>query len=184
MPQSALRHVAIDYCLPIADIASILVRLPGEPAPEEEKYLVSKALEIETHIAQEQNPLEAGVMQLGQLSPYTCPECHGVLLQLQEGGILRFRCHTGHAFSVSCLLAEVTAFIDRLLWSTVRGIEESVLLLQHLTRHTEEHHDRTTAAYIRQKAREADRRAALVRQAAMEHEQLSPEILPVELDDG
>jgi two-component system, chemotaxis family, protein-glutamate methylesterase/glutaminase len=172
MPQSALQHVAVDYCLPIDEIALTLVRLTGEPAPAEGDYPVSKALEIETCIAQEDYPMTAGVMQLGPLSPYTCPECHGVLLQLQEAGLLRFRCHTGHAFSASSLLAEVTASIEQLLSSTVRGIEESMLLLQHLARHTEEYSDRATAAYIRQKAQQAERRAALLRQAAREHEQL------------
>jgi two-component system chemotaxis response regulator CheB len=186
MPASALRHVVVDYSLPLVDIAPTLVRLSGERAPEEGGYPVSKALEIETRIAQEEMPVAAGVMQLGQLSPYTCPECHGVLLQLQEGGLLRFRCHTGHAFSANSLLAEVTGSIERLLASTVRGIDESTLLLRHLARHTEEHSDRATAAYIRQKAQEADRLAALVRQAAREHEQLSAETLPAvpDPDDG
>ena len=40
----------------------------------------------------------------GPLSPYTCPECHGVLVQLQDGDFTRFRCHTGHAYSPSSIL--------------------------------------------------------------------------------
>jgi hypothetical protein len=38
--------------------------------------------------------------------------------------MLRFRCHTGHAFSVSSLLAEVTESIEQALWSTLRGMED------------------------------------------------------------
>jgi two-component system chemotaxis response regulator CheB len=29
----------------------------------------------------------------------TCPDCGGVMWQLRDGHPLRFRCHTGHAFS-------------------------------------------------------------------------------------
>lgn len=56
----------------------------------------------------EGNGLKAGVMELGKVSKYTCPDCHGVLVQIEEGPIVRFRCHTGHAFSLMTLLAEVS----------------------------------------------------------------------------
>jgi two-component system, chemotaxis family, protein-glutamate methylesterase/glutaminase len=112
-------------------------------------------------------------MQLGELSPFTCPECHGVLLQLQDGGITRFRCHTGHAFSANFLLDDLGESIEQTLWSTIRGIEENMLLLQHLARHAAERNDRVTAAWIRQKLEEAVHRAALVRQAVAGHEQLT-----------
>jgi two-component system, chemotaxis family, protein-glutamate methylesterase/glutaminase len=42
MPQSALRHVAVDYCMPLAKLAPILVRLATEPAPTEGGFPVSK----------------------------------------------------------------------------------------------------------------------------------------------
>jgi two-component system chemotaxis response regulator CheB len=98
MPLSAMQHVSVDYCLPIAKLGPMLEHLAGQSAAQEEGYPVPKSLAIETRIALEDNPLEAGLMQLGELSPYTCPECHGVLLQLHDGGIIRFRCHAGHAF--------------------------------------------------------------------------------------
>jgi two-component system chemotaxis response regulator CheB len=184
MPLSAMRHVSVDYSLPVAEIAAVLKHLTGQPAAEEEGYPVSKALEIETRIALEDPPLEAGLMQLGQLSPYTCPECHGVLLQLQDGGVARFRCHTGHAFSANSLLADVRASTERALWSTVRAIEESMLLLQHLARHAEARNDRATAALTRRKLQEAERRAALVRQATIGEEQLSANTLHPDPDAG
>lgn len=105
MPLSAMQHVAVDYYLSLAKIAPLLEQLAGQPAAPEEAYPVSKALEVEMGIALEDKALESGLMQLGQLSPYICPECYGGLLQLQDGGITRFRCHTGHAFSVQSLFA-------------------------------------------------------------------------------
>jgi two-component system, chemotaxis family, protein-glutamate methylesterase/glutaminase len=112
MPYSAMQHVAIDYELPIAEIAQLLVRLSRELAAEEGGYPVPENMEIETRIAHEVNALQTGVERLGTPSSYTCPECHGSLLQIQEAGLVRFRCHTGHAFSPESLLADLTTSID------------------------------------------------------------------------
>jgi two-component system chemotaxis response regulator CheB len=98
------------------------------PLPEND--VPSERLRIETLIALEGNGLQAGVMSLGQVSKYTCPECHGVLVQIEEGGDVRFRCHTGHAYSPKSLLVEVNEAIDKGLWDAIRAIEERILLLR------------------------------------------------------
>jgi len=56
----------------------------------------------------EENPIDAGLERVGEPSRFACPECHGVLLQLKEGSRFRFRCHTGHAYSVASLLAAIS----------------------------------------------------------------------------
>ena len=45
---------------------------------------------------------------MSQLTAFTCPECNGALSRLKEGNIIRFRCHTGHAFTIKALLSEVS----------------------------------------------------------------------------
>ena len=139
----------------------------GQPDAGQPKDAQPDALQIETKIALEGNPLEAGVMQLGPLSPYTCPECSGVLMQLQEGGILRFRCHTGHAYSVESLLAAIGESIEKTLWSTVRVLEENMLLLRHLGRHAADQCDDTLARRLALKAQIAEDRVQIVRQLAL-----------------
>jgi len=100
MPLNAVTHVKVDYCLPLEEIAPLLVRLANQAMEEEGAFQVSKEVEIEVNIAKEQKALDAGVLQLGEPSNYACPECHGVLLQMKEGTLFRFRCHTGHAYSI------------------------------------------------------------------------------------
>lgn len=151
MPLHALRYVRIDYRLTIAEMGRLLPRLVGEPvATEGRRSMLANPgnpetpgkpdpIEIETKIALENNALDAGVMKLGPLTPFTCPECNGVLVQLQEGNLLRFRCHTGHAYTMDSLLASINDSIEKTLWSTVRALEEQMLLLRHLARHVEEH---------------------------------------------
>jgi hypothetical protein len=62
------------------------------------------------------------------------------------------------------------------------GHRRKLLLLQHLARCAEEHNDCAIAAYIRQRAREADRRRALVKRTVTGHEQLSADTVHAEPD--
>ena len=131
MPESAIRHVAVDHVAPVAMLAAIVAGLVGSPVSAAPAS-TDRRLEVETLVAAEGNGLQAGVMELGEISRYTCPDCHGVLVQIEEGSIVRFRCHTGHAFSLMSLLSEVNEAIDTGLWDTLRAIEERVMLLRHM----------------------------------------------------
>ena len=103
------------------EMAPLLVELAATPAEEKGAQPVSKRLETEVRIAKEDNPLEAGIIDWGEPSVYACPECHGVLLQLKEGSNLRFRCHTGHAYSLEALPADFTERTEESLWSAIRS---------------------------------------------------------------
>ena len=39
----------------------------------------------------------------GSLAPITCPECHGAMQEIRDGALVRYRCHTGHAFTLESL---------------------------------------------------------------------------------
>lgn len=179
MPENALREVEVDYSVSIAEMADLFVRLSQERIAEsaEESMNGDKKTEIEIRIAAEDNAFEAGVMTLGKLTPFTCPECHGVLSKLIDGKLIRYRCHTGHAYSADSLLASITENIENSLYNVVRGVEESIMLLNHLGDHFAEVNQRKLAALYFQKAQEAELRAQAVRQAILQHEQLSKDNL-------
>ncbi|MBT1706085.1 chemotaxis protein CheB [Chryseosolibacter indicus] len=178
MPENAIRAVEVDYKLRVADIPSALVKLvqeevrTGAPAHGNGKVDESR-IKTEINIAMEDSALNDKVLQLGKLTPYTCPECHGVLSALVEGGRVRFRCHTGHAFSADSLLATISESIEESLWSAIRSIQESVMLLNHMGDHFAEVNQPKVAAMYFKKAKEAEGRANSVRQAVLNHEQLS-----------
>jgi two-component system chemotaxis response regulator CheB len=180
MPRSALEYVQADHVVPMAEMGRLLVRLIREPpngklVVDKEKP-AEKELAMETRIAREGRALQLGVMDLGAITPYTCPECHGALVALKGGGVPRFRCHTGHAYSINNLLAAVTEYVEESLWNTIRSIEESVMLLNHLGQHMRETgQDAAIAELFDRKANDTQRHADLVRQATMEHQTLSKE---------
>jgi two-component system chemotaxis response regulator CheB len=167
MPQNALHHVKVDYCLPLEEIAPLLVRLTTEAAEEEGAYQVPKEVEIEVNIAKEQKALDAGVLQLGEPSSYACPECHGVLLQMKEGTLFRFRCHTGHAYSVESLLSDLTEKMDDALWNSIRAFEEGELFMRHMAEHAGQGENSQSAEAFLKRADDAKRRAGLMRQVAI-----------------
>ena len=138
-------------------------------------------LEIEINIAQEQDARDAGVLKLGEPSMFTCPECHGTLLQLDnKDNILRFRCHTGHAYSVNSLLAELNENIEDTVWSAVRSMQESAMLMQYMADHLNTTGQTDTAEVFLQKAREAERQANHIKHIVTNREKVSQEKLEEE----
>ena len=178
MPESAIRQVAVDYVMPTEQLARKLITLAGQtvdPVGNEETQETQKtALEIRI-AAQESQPMH--IFPFGELSPYTCPECHGVLTMLKEGSLARYRCHTGHAYSADTLLAAVTENIEDNLYNTLRSMDEAIVLLNHLGDHYAEANQPQLAASYFQKAQEAQKRADLVRQVVTDHQILSQENL-------
>jgi len=178
MPENALREVRADHVVAVAEIAPLLVRLSREQVEAPEMSMQDdEQIETEVGIAKEANAFQSGIMRFGKLTPFTCPECHGVLSELKDDDRPRYRCHTGHAFSADSLLATVTENIEETMWSAVRGLEESIMLLDHMGRHHLDEKQMPLAELYFQKAREAERRVQMIRRALLDQEQLSADEL-------
>ena len=165
MPLSALRHVNVDYTVKARDLAALLIQLTAAEVEAETPIAVPNEVGIEVSIASETNAKEAGVFTLGEPSNYACPECHGVLLQMKEGNPVRFRCHTGHAYTLESLLSEMDEVIEDSLWSAIRALEERAMLMRQAGAHVHEAHG--NGERLLDEATESQRRADLVRQAVM-----------------
>jgi len=181
MPTNALEAVNIDFQLPIAEIAQLLIKLDNGlsykinttmPDPDEQEDNRTK---MEISVGLQENTSDASILELGEISPYTCPECHGVLVAINEGRRTRFRCHTGHAFSADSLLLNLTESIEKSLWSAVRGLEETVFLLNNMGDQFSSHNNPKLAAAYFRKAKETEARADKVRAVIKQHELLSTE---------
>ena len=69
---------------------------------------------------------------------YSCPECHGSMIRINEGSNQRYRCHTGHAFGDASLELEQTVAIEAALWQALAKLEERELLLRDLAKRSRE----------------------------------------------
>jgi two-component system chemotaxis response regulator CheB len=128
MPRSALDHVGPDYVASAEEIPEVLYALvdalieptdEGEPPPQ-------RADLVEVEFGRE--PPE------GEASLLTCPDCGGVLLERDEGPIVRFACQVGHAYSPESLVEEQGQALESALWSAQRTLEERADLLRRMAR--------------------------------------------------
>jgi len=181
MPESAMREVQVDYCVGISELPQLLVRLSKESLPENADVMKDEQTKREIEIAEQESALKRNILGFGELSPYTCPECHGVLVRLRNEGIVRYRCHTGHAYTADALITAITEKVEEGLYNAIRAMDESIILLNHLGDHYAEANQPKLAALYFKKAKEAEERSELVRKAALSHQQLSKETLREEV---
>ena len=166
MPRCAIEGVRVDTVAPLAEIGPILDRMARLPAPAESKAPVTPGLEDEVRVA------EFDIKQLetrreGKPSSYACPDCHGVLWEVEEDGLLRFRCRVGHAFSPESLLATQSDALEDALWTALRALEESAALAERLSERAGGRGHGLAADRFAQQAADAHQRSTIIREALL-----------------
>ncbi|WP_339804155.1 chemotaxis protein CheB [uncultured Marinobacter sp.] len=149
MPKSVIANVGVDHVLPVAEMGVLLADLvrrdlaASGPVPEDILIEAKIALRVLSDLP--------SVEALGDQVPYNCPDCGGVLWQIKEGKLLRYRCHTGHAFTSSVLLAQQTVKIEETLWVALRMFEERQNLLVTMSKNE----NRKSPSSISQRAKDS-----------------------------
>jgi two-component system chemotaxis response regulator CheB len=179
MPINALENVDVDYKLPAAEIGPLLGRIAREQAAPEPLIASEERerMEAEVAIAREADPRVEEILGYGQLSPFTCPECHGVLTMFRDGSIVRFRCHTGHALSSGTLLEATSEQVEERLLDAVRALDESIMLLNRMGEEYAKRGNTRAAEECFNRARDAYERSRPIREAAMENDELTTDVL-------
>lgn len=136
MPKSVLRYVQVDYCTTLQRIAIILQEKARNGSYE--KGVIPPHIAKEAEIAER---VAIGINQVraigGERSDYSCPECGGAIWEIKEGGITRYRCHTGHMFTASELLEGKKKELEETFWVTLRILEERRSLLLKMSEEEE-----------------------------------------------
>ncbi len=130
MPQSALNHLSVDHCVPLSEMGALLEQLANEP-PGKSKS-IPEDIRTEAVIAERVLSDVSRVNGLGSQVPYNCPNCGGVLWQMDPSGAQRYRCHTGHSFTAAALLTSQSEKIEETLWVSLRMFEERKNLLNNM----------------------------------------------------
>lgn len=179
MPQSVLEHVAVDHSVPVSGLAELLVTLTNKPAAKKPNVSAKelKRTATEVQIASQKNAFEMGVTNLGEPSLLTCPECNGTLVSIKEGKKTRYRCHTGHAFGPGALLADITKSVEEDLWKVVRGMEESIILLEEMSKSLKEKKEIAAAKEAAKKAAEIRKRSQRIHEFIFQQGKTSEDFL-------
>ncbi|WP_224999831.1 chemotaxis protein CheB [Cesiribacter sp. SM1] len=129
MPLSVLEHLQADYCVRLSkmgDALEMALQL------EKEETAVPEHVLAEAAIAERAATGIDKLNSLGENSIYSCPDCGGVLFNIQENSFSHYRCHTGHSFTVKDLLLRQEQEFESTLWVALRSLEERKTLLHTL----------------------------------------------------
>jgi two-component system, chemotaxis family, protein-glutamate methylesterase/glutaminase len=133
MPRAAIAGDDPGHVVPVADIPAILCKLveePVGPAPHDDDgtELMDAEVALANHEPGELNDPD----RPGDPSGFACPDCNGVLFEIHEGHIRRFRCRVGHAWSPHSLVAQQAFAVEGALWMALRALEEKAALADRM----------------------------------------------------
>ncbi|WP_159462941.1 chemotaxis protein CheB [Caballeronia telluris] len=145
MPSSALRATTADVIAPLDRLGDAIVDAVNQKPSEERRIVMDKTpIELETRIALTGHSSPDDLDALGERSTLTCPDCGGVIWRVGETEPLRYRCHTGHAFSNASLNAAQERSVEEALWVSVRRLQERAafaLERAHVAQRRNERHE-------------------------------------------
>lgn len=127
MPQSAVDNLEVDFCVPMAGMGLVLATLVS--GPHGKSRPIPSDIRTEADIAERVLSDIEQVNGVGRQVPYNCPNCGGVLWEIQHAKSTRYRCHTGHSFTAQALLADQSEKVEEMLWISLRMFEERRNLL-------------------------------------------------------
>ena len=150
MPNSVLHTTEVDYKVSIAEMGYILGDLFSRGPCEGNN--VPADVKLEADIAKRMSSTVSDLIQLGDLTPLTCPDCGGVMIQVAQDTTLRYRCYTGHSFTAKVLEEQQLKGIEESLWVAIRVLEERRNLLVSLSRNEEQKGNPRSSSSKRERA--------------------------------
>jgi two-component system chemotaxis response regulator CheB len=169
MPRNGVDRAKPHHVVPLDQMAALLRELTGTPAGSMARP--PRDLELEVRIAAEHEIGIGLTEQLGEPSPFACPECHGSLREVRDHDRVRYRCHTGHAYSLDSLGLSQGQELERALSSALRALEERAHLLQRMSRDSNGGDRNRIARQFERRAREYEAQAAFIRNILTGREQ-------------
>src|SRR5262245_61662946 len=157
MPASAASAVDVDYVLPASEMGAVIARLvsTADPASSREPARPVGA-GADADPPPPTDPTDV-------VTVLTCPDCGGALWELEDGGVLRYRCHVGHGITGEGLAQTQIEGVEGSLWRAVRALEEHAELKRRMASRAQKGGLDALAGGWNAEAQDAERRADDVR---------------------
>lgn len=174
MPSSAMENVAIDHCARLDELARMLSTLCRQAV--QAQAVTAPARLVREHLASlSEGQIMENLQAIGHPSSLVCPECSGTLWEISDATPVRFRCHTGHAYSLQSLAHQQASHVEATFWSAVRALQDREVLLRKLAAACRETGEPREARYHETEAERVAAQALLVQQLVSEQAQLKTE---------
>jgi two-component system chemotaxis response regulator CheB len=164
MPTSAIHAAEPDLVAPAEELADMIVHLAHEAVPATMAPTDDPLLNEEEYTAIDRAASDRP--QPGSPSGFVCPDCGGALWEMEDDtGLLRFRCRTGHAYSIESLAAEQTETVETALWAALRALEERAAMARRMAGRLHGRGSKRSAARFEAQADAAVQQALVIREA-------------------
>jgi two-component system, chemotaxis family, protein-glutamate methylesterase/glutaminase len=130
MPTTALIRSRPDHVVSLAGMPALFEKLVRQPAGQ--AVPVPDNLEYEVNVASGGLGTMYEMDRIGRRSVLACPDCHGVMWEIEEGELVRYRCHVGHAYSAEIMSLALDENLRQAFGSALRALDERVALARKL----------------------------------------------------
>jgi two-component system chemotaxis response regulator CheB len=132
MPLTALHRAKPDHVVSLADMPGLFDDLANQPpgAPKQ----VPASLKYELAVAKSGRGNMNEMDHIGRRSVLGCPDCGGVMWEIDEDELIRYRCHVGHTYTAEVMSLAIDDGLRRALATALRALEERVALANKLQR--------------------------------------------------
>jgi two-component system chemotaxis response regulator CheB len=173
MPLTALNRAKPNHVVRLAAMPDLLDTLIHEPAGA--SHPVPRSIRYEVEIAKGRHGDMSDMDGIGRRSVLACPDCGGVMWEIDVGELMRFRCHVGHAYTAEMMSLALDENLQRALASALRALEERVALARKLQKQAIDNGHKLIAEDWADKARDFEREMELIRSSVRRMERLPAE---------
>jgi two-component system, chemotaxis family, protein-glutamate methylesterase/glutaminase len=161
MPETALIRSQPDHVVGLAGMPALFEKLARQPAGQPVPVPGNLAYEVE--IAKGGRGSMKEMDRIGQRSVLACPDCHGIMWEIEEQDLVRYRCHEGHAYTAEMMGLALDENVRRALASGLRALDERVALARKLEAQASARGRSLSAKSWADKAAEFDQEAQIIR---------------------
>ena len=163
MPMNALNQAQPDHVVRLKDLPRLLETLVDEPSGRAAE--TPSGLRYEVEVARGGSANMSNMDRIGRRSVLTCPDCDGVMWEIEEDDLVRFRCHLGHAYTSEVMSVALDESVRRALGSGLRALEERIALFKKLAKQAHNQGSARVAVAWTEKADELEGEADTIRKA-------------------
>jgi two-component system, chemotaxis family, protein-glutamate methylesterase/glutaminase len=174
MPLTALNRARPDHVVRLADMPGLLDALVHQQIGEAKP--IPRSLKFEVEIARGGRAEMEEMDSIGRRSVLACPDCGGVMWEIDDGQLSRFRCHVGHAYTAEMMSLALDENLHRALASAERALEERVALARKLYKESLDAGHRLLAETWADKAREFEREMDIIRSSTRRMDRLAANV--------
>jgi two-component system chemotaxis response regulator CheB len=171
MPTAAIERLKPDHVIGLNGMPALLNRLVRQPAGK--RVPIPETLAHEVEIAKTGRSSMSAMDRIGHRSTLACPDCGGVMWEIGEDELLRYRCHVGHAYSADMMSLALDEGLRRALAMALRALDERAALAKRMHSEAKAQGHLHTADHWERRLREAEDEANVIRSSVRRADEIA-----------